>query len=192
MLNTRQKFQRKVKIYENGDCQCKWSWGRIIEKWGTGIPRILRECVEYGLPEPKLIDFDGDFRVNMYRKQKNESILKTTQTKENPTQSSVQPVDFQFTKKDREILKVIRKNPGLTQREIALELGWTVDRVKYYLNKMKKKQVIKRVGSRHKGYWKILAQNFLDNKENCLMMDKTVRRSTKEYTKKDKELLRVV
>ena len=33
----------------------------------------------------------------------------------------------------------------MTQREIALELGWTVDRVKYYLNKMKKMQVTKRV-----------------------------------------------
>lgn len=99
----------------------------------------------------------------MYRKQKNESILKTTQTKENPTQSrekttqsSVQSVDFQFTKKDREILKVIQQNPELTQREIASELGWTVDRVKYYLNKMKKMQVIKRIGSRHKGHWEIL------------------------------------
>ena len=25
-------------------------------------------CREYGLPDPELIDFDGDFRVNMYRK----------------------------------------------------------------------------------------------------------------------------
>ena len=27
----------------------------------------------FGLPEPKLIDFDGDFRVNMYRRIENES-----------------------------------------------------------------------------------------------------------------------
>lgn len=123
---------------------------------GTGIPRVLRECVDYGLPEPQLIDFDGDFRVNMYRKQKKESTLETTQTIENPTQSPIQSADFQFTEKDKEILKVIQQNPELTQREIALELGWTVDRVKYYLNKMKKMQVIKRVGSRHKGHWEIL------------------------------------
>ena len=42
---------------------------KIIEKWGTGIPRILRECKEYGLKKPELIDFDGDFRVNMYRRE---------------------------------------------------------------------------------------------------------------------------
>ena len=45
-----------------------FAYMKIIEKWGTGIPRIFRECTEYGLPESELIDFDGDFRVNMYRK----------------------------------------------------------------------------------------------------------------------------
>lgn len=41
---------------------------KIIEKWGTGIPRLFEACEEYGSPKPKLVDFDGDFRVNMYRK----------------------------------------------------------------------------------------------------------------------------
>ena len=90
----------------------------------------------------------------MYRKQEKASSAETTQTMENPTQSSAettqtienptqsltettQTIDFQFTEKDKEVLKVIQQNPELTQREMALELGWSVDRVKYYLNKMK-------------------------------------------------------
>ena len=44
-----------------------FSYMKIIEKWDSGIPRIIRECQEYGIPEPELIDFDGDFRINMYR-----------------------------------------------------------------------------------------------------------------------------
>ena len=44
-----------------------FAYMKIIEKWGTGIPRLFEACAEYGLPEPELIDFDGDFRVNMYR-----------------------------------------------------------------------------------------------------------------------------
>ena len=186
LLNTVsiEKMKEGYSKLRNPAIASAFAYMKIIEKWGTGIPRILRECVDYGLPEPQLIDFDGDFRVNMYRKQKKESTLettqtienptqslgsptqtienptqsreKTTQTKENPTQSPIQSADFQFTEKDKEILKVIQQNPELTQREIALELGWTVDRVKYYLNKMKKMQVIKRVGSRHKGHLEIL------------------------------------
>lgn len=95
----------------------------------------------------------------MYRKQEKASSAETTQTMENPTQSpaeTTQTIDFQFTEKDKEVLKVIQQNPELTQREMALELGWSVDRVKYYLNKMKKLQVIKRVGSSHKGHWEML------------------------------------
>ena len=118
-----------------------FAYMKIIEKWGTGIPRILRECKEYGLKKPELIDFDGDFRVNMYRR---EEKSKTTQT------------TIKLTKNDYEILQVIQNNPALSQKEIAMELGWTVDRVKYYLNKMKKQEAIRRIGSSHKGYWELL------------------------------------
>ena len=45
-----------------------FAYMKIIEKWGTGIPRLFESCKEYGLPKPELIDFDGDFRVNMYRR----------------------------------------------------------------------------------------------------------------------------
>lgn len=122
-----------------------FAYMKIIEKWGTGIPRILRECKEYGLKKPELIDFDGDFRVNMYRR---EEKSKTTQT---ITQTTIK-----LTKNDHEILQVIQNNPALSQKEIAMELGWTVDRVKYYLNKMKKQEAIRRIGSSHKGYWELL------------------------------------
>ena len=118
-----------------------FAYMKIIEKWGTGIPRILRECKEYGLKKPELIDFDGDFRVNMYRR---EEKSKTTQT------------TIKLTKNDHEILQVIQNNPALSQKEIAMVLGWTVDRLIYYLNKMKKQEAIRRIGSSHKGYWELL------------------------------------
>ena len=126
-----------------------FAYMKIIEKRGTGIPRILRECKEYGLKKPELIDFDGDFRVNMYRR---EEKSKTTQT---TTQITTQTT-IKLTKNDHEILQVIQNNPALSQKEIAMELGWTVDRVKYYLNKMKKQEAIRRIGSSHKGYWELL------------------------------------
>lgn len=126
-----------------------FAYMKIIEKWGTGIPRILRECKEYGLKKTELIDFDGDFRVNMYRR---EEKSKTTQT---TTQITTQTT-IKLTKNDHEILQVIQNNPALSQKEIAMELGWTVDRVKYYLNKMKKQEAIRRIGSSHKGYWELL------------------------------------
>ena len=40
----------------------------IIEAWGTGIPRIINRCKEYGLKEPVFEEFGDGFRVTMFRK----------------------------------------------------------------------------------------------------------------------------
>ena len=97
-----------------------FAYMKIIEKWGTGIPRILRECKEYGLKKPELIDFDGDFRVNMYRR---EEKSKTTQTTTQTTTQITTQTTIKLTKNDHEILQVIQNNPALSQKEIAMELG---------------------------------------------------------------------
>ena len=134
-----------------------FAYMKIIEKWGSGIPRILRECREYGLQKPDFIDFDGDFRVNLYRHMADEvrENVDYYQTTQSPTQTTQNPTQS-LTQSDNAVLSLIRKHPALTQRELAMELGWTVDRVKYYLNKLKKQQVIRRVGSRHNGYWEVM------------------------------------
>ena len=130
-----------------------FAYMKIIEKWGSGVPRIIRECKEYGLPDPDFIDFDGDFRVNMYRYSlnifgKKESTTQTTQT--------TLFDHLNLTAEDKSILTLVCTHPALTQKELAMELGWTKDRVKYYLNKLKKQQIIKRTGSTHNGHWELL------------------------------------
>lgn len=136
-----------------------FAYMKIIEKWGTGIPRVFKECKEYGLSEPELIDFDGDFRVNIYRKTNgefgvNEKTTQTTQTTQ--THQTPQSIALKLSEDDKAIIAIVYDNPTMTQREYALELGWTVDRVKYYLRKMKTQQIISRVGSSHNGHWEVL------------------------------------
>ena len=121
---------------------------KIIEKWGTGVPRIINECKEYGLPAPQLIDCDGDFRVNLFRKIANTDVNTTTQT--------TQIEALELSDNDKALLHILEVSPEFTQKELAVKLGWTVDRVKYYLNKMKKRNIIKRIGTSHNGYWEIL------------------------------------
>ena len=45
----------------------------IVEAWGTGIPRIINKCKEYGLPEPTFEEFGDGFKVTMFRKVSNAS-----------------------------------------------------------------------------------------------------------------------
>ena len=45
-----------------------FSYMHIIEEWGTGVPRILRDAKEYGLKEPSFVEFGLNLRVSLYRK----------------------------------------------------------------------------------------------------------------------------
>ena len=40
----------------------------IIEKWGSGIPRIFQEVRTYGIGKPELRDFGTSFRISVFRK----------------------------------------------------------------------------------------------------------------------------
>ena len=44
-----------------------FSYMNLIEGWGTGIPRLMREMQEYGLREPEFIDMEIALRINLYR-----------------------------------------------------------------------------------------------------------------------------
>ena len=83
-------------------------------------------------------------------------VLYSTQDTTQATQDSVKTTQATLSEEDKAVLDLIRKNPSMTQKVIAMELDWKVDRVKYYLNKLKKNKVIQRVGSSQKGYWDIL------------------------------------
>lgn len=41
---------------------------KIIEGWGTGLPRLYKQCSEMGLPEPKFEEFGDGIKVTVYRK----------------------------------------------------------------------------------------------------------------------------
>jgi predicted HTH transcriptional regulator len=45
----------------------------IVEAWGTGLPRIINRCKEYGLSEPLFEEFGDGFKATIYRKVSNAS-----------------------------------------------------------------------------------------------------------------------
>lgn len=44
-----------------------FSYMNLIEGWGTGVPRLLREMKEYGLVEPEFVDMEVALRINLFR-----------------------------------------------------------------------------------------------------------------------------
>ncbi len=144
-----------------------FAYMKIIEKWGSGIPRMLRECKEYGLPEPEFIDFDGDFRVNMYRKASrnfgvngaaaNDTVgIDGTKNDTNGTKPDTN--DTGSHAGDTKILRLIQENPDITQRELIEELQISLRTIKRLMADLQKRGVIERQGSNRKGKWIIIGQ----------------------------------
>lgn len=123
-----------------------FAYMKIIEKWGTGIPRIFRECREYGLPDPELIDFDGDFRVNMYRNNTNKASNESTNESISESLNSDEAV----------IMAIIKSNPQISQKEMATKSGFSRSKIQRILKVLQGKKVLYREGARKNGYWKIL------------------------------------
>ena len=130
-----------------------FAYMKIIEKWGTGIPRIFRECREYGLPDPELIDFDGDFRVNMYR---NTAIDYSPRVNDKVNDRVNDKVNDRVNEIEEKILKFIDNDPAITITQLSMELELSRKTIAAKLKTLKEKKMIERVGSSRKGYWKIL------------------------------------
>ena len=133
-----------------------FAYVNIIEKWGSGIPRIMDEIREYGLQEPEFIAFENDFRVNIYRKSYNttQSTQGSTQNRINTTQdiSKKEKLDVKnLTETEKTIINTIINNPEMSQKQIADNLNWTVNKVKYYMKKFKQKNILRYEGTSQNG-----------------------------------------
>lgn len=148
-----------------------FTYMKNMDQWGSGIPRLMENCRKSGLKEPELLEIGGSFRINMFRKTEiakyisrnikvipklvhdsSQEDLDTIQT----ILDSIQDAALDLTSADKELLKLIESNILISQSEMSKILQWKIGKVKYYINKLKRKRVIERVGSSQKGYWNIL------------------------------------
>ena len=161
---TPEKWRRISKI-RNRALANAFAYMNLIEKWGSGFPRILRDCRDYGLREPEILDFDGDLRVNLYRKtdQTTDQTPKTDQTnwpnqltKLKNTDQTGTNLSVKLNDKEEAILAYIQKKPDSTQSEIAMATSLSLGTIKYHTKKLQEKGCLKRMGTHRKGYWSVI------------------------------------
>ena len=127
-----------------------FSYMKIIEKWGSDIPRIIRECKEYGLPELELIDFDGDFRVNMYRVHDGFGTSGT-----NLGTNGTNDINSDEIKIDK-LLLVLKNNPKIKQKELPEKLGMSLRTIKRLMADLQKNGKISKKGNTRSVEWIVL------------------------------------
>lgn len=127
---------------------------KIVEAWGTGIPRIIARCKEYGLPEPIFEEFGDGFMVTMIRKP-TKPTKPTNQTNQTNQLESINENSGDNVSVEKKLIILLKQQPDITTKEIMKTLGITNNQVKYYIKKLKDDGKIKRVGTNRKGFWGI-------------------------------------
>lgn len=123
-----------------------FSYMKLMEHWGSGIPRIIECVVEAGLKEPEFIDGDVDLRINIYRGQ----IGDVTNNVTNNVTNGV-------TDKSPEeaIIAMIEADSMVTQVKMAEALGVTTRTVKRILAKIQETGMVTHEGTSRSGKWVI-------------------------------------
>ena len=112
-----------------------------IEKYGSGVSRVIELFRAAGLSVPKFEIVGSGLKVSVFARRTTDKT--TDKTTDNKT---------------RQILEIIRERPSVTNKELAEIIGnITIDGIRYHINKMKKANVIARRNGKKEGYWEILS-----------------------------------
>lgn len=99
----------------------------VTNEYNLNIPRYIESCEPedlqdinaHFLPEPELIDFDGDFRINMYSQP---SLIQAG------TIGTI--IGIKVTSPEERVLTIMKQNARVTQKELQKELGVSLRTVK--------------------------------------------------------------
>ena len=116
-----------------------------MEKVGTGIKRIERDCKENN--NHIEFDFTSDFFFSIFTSNSPEIILKAAQE----TAQEINKIPTKIL-----IIQNIQKKSNITRDELANIIGVSSSAIKKHLANLKKEGVIQRVGSTKAGHWEIL------------------------------------
>ena len=123
------------------------------EKIGTGFGRIKEICRKENAPFPK-VEFSEDYFYVRFKQ--NNEYLELASTEKKTPQKTPQKI---ITQLEHDILNIIDNNSQTTRNEIAKKLGISSETVKEYLNKLKEKKLLKRVGADKGGYWEVIKKH---------------------------------
>ena len=112
----------------------------LIERYGSGIHRILEACRDANLSQPVLENFSGGFRIKFVQAEKEEA-----------TESSNVPLNVPLNKK---ILGLVKEKPGIQRKDLAEKLDVTEKTIGRAISKLAEAKKIEHRGSKKTGgYW---------------------------------------
>lgn len=111
----------------------------LVEHVGSGIPRMKKDMLDAGLPEP-IFETEGMFTVIFKR----------------PTAAAQTPItkkDIQLTPIQSAILSAIAETPTITMDELSAKIGIGRSSVYNNIKELKERKILSREGRKNDGKW---------------------------------------
>ena len=121
----------------------------VIEKYGSGIYRIIEAFHNYGLKTPLFENFQNGFKVSIFSKDVTKDVTKDV----GKDVGKELPVNLQ------KIFSEIKENPKITIPELSNILNVTDRTVERQISTLKEMGIIRREGGRKNGCWVVLDNN---------------------------------
>ena len=151
----------------------------FIESWGRGYQKITEELRKVGLPKPIVEETEGGVRVSIKRRSMEEIIAagdgefhdgsksvskdvskRVSSDNRNVNDYVIDSVTDKFgdllTKRQKAIVGLIKDNPFISIKEMALTISVADRTIARDLSIMQKAKIIRREGSDRSGIWVIL------------------------------------
>lgn len=122
----------------------------FIESWGRGVEKICNALKAENLPMPEYTVNPGDIMIKFTGPE--ERIIRVT---DKVTERVTDQVTDEVTEREYELLKLLNEDPGYTTIQLAEKMSVTRKTISVYIKSLKEKDLIERIGSDRKGYWKI-------------------------------------
>jgi ATP-dependent DNA helicase RecG len=126
----------------------------IIEKYGSGISRILNGFEKHGLRDPKFEEIGNGFRATAFKE-----LIKNDRVNDRVSDNSSTTNEKDTLKsweKETILLQKIKGNPSISAVELSKILNINERHTRRYLSKLKKEGKLKRMGSDKNGTWQVI------------------------------------
>ena len=137
----------------------------LTEGRSTGVPTIQEKLADNGSPRATFETTDDrlTFLIHIPSRIGSEKTeFSSEKTTETATETTTETATEKTTEKTTEkIIRLIKDNPRITNKELADACGITEDGVYWNTKKLRKNNVIQRIGGDKGGHWEII-----DDKEN--------------------------
>lgn len=125
----------------------------FLDKWGSGVGRIMELCKEANAPEP-FYTIGTNEVILTFPRPKDSATPKTTQKTEVKTE--VKTKVKTKVKTEAKILNIVRRNPHVTYVELANAIGLSESGIYYSVKKLREKGILRHLESSNGGYWEII------------------------------------